>query len=81
MVMFTLVLVVYTMVALAIYGEEGVNGRPMHPEGVLQLMLSGLGLLQVRVRCSLVLLQLRARGSQAAQSSSSSFCLLQTVVR
>jgi len=46
MVMFTLVLVVYTMLALAIYGEEGVNGRPMHPEGVLQLLLSGLGLLQ-----------------------------------
>ena len=46
MVMFTLVLVVYTMLSLAIYGEEGVNGRPMHPEGVLQLLLSGLGLLQ-----------------------------------
>ena len=46
MVMFTLVLVVYTMLNLAIYGEEGVNGRPMHPEGVLQLLLSGLGLLQ-----------------------------------
>lgn len=24
----------------------GVNGRPMHPEGVLQLLLSGMGLLQ-----------------------------------
>jgi callose synthase len=46
LVMFTLVLVVYTMLGLAIYSEEGVNGRPMHPEGVLQLLLSGLGLLQ-----------------------------------
>jgi callose synthase len=46
MVMFTLVVVVYTCVGLAIYGEEGVNGRPMQPEGVLQLLLSGMGLLQ-----------------------------------
>lgn len=46
MVMFTLVLVVYTMLSLAVYKEEGVNGRPMHPEGVLQLLLSGLGLVQ-----------------------------------
>jgi len=46
MVMFTLVVVVYTMLALAVYDEEGVNGRPMHPEGVLQLLLSGMGLLQ-----------------------------------
>lgn len=46
MVMFTLVVVVYTMLALAIFGEEGVNGRPMHPEGVLQLLLSGMGILQ-----------------------------------
>ena len=46
MVMFTLVVVVYTCLGLAIYGEEGVNGRPMQPEGVLQLLLSGMGLLQ-----------------------------------
>ena len=46
MVMFTLVVVVYTMLGLAIYGEEGVNGKPMHPEGVLQLLLGGMGLLQ-----------------------------------
>lgn len=46
MVMFALVVVVYTMLGLAIYGEEGVNGRPMHPEGVLQLLLSGMGILQ-----------------------------------
>lgn len=46
MVMFTLVLVVYTMLCLAIFGQEGVNSRPVKPEGVLQLMLSGLGLLQ-----------------------------------
>jgi callose synthase len=41
MVMFTLVVVVYTMLALAIYNEEGVNGRAIHPEGVLQLLLCG----------------------------------------
>ena len=46
MVMFTLVVVVYTCLGLAIYGEEGVHGRPMLPEGVLQLLLSGMGLLQ-----------------------------------
>jgi callose synthase len=46
MVMFTLVVVVYCMVGLAIFKEEGVNQRPIHPEGVLQLLLSGLGLLQ-----------------------------------
>ena len=46
MVMFTLVLVVYTMLGLAIFEQEGVNGRPIHPEGVLQLLLSGMGLLQ-----------------------------------
>ena len=42
MVMFTLVVVVYTMLGLALFGEEGVNGRPMHPEGVLQLLLAGM---------------------------------------
>jgi callose synthase len=46
MVMFTLVVVVYSMLGLAVFKEEGVNGRPMHPEGVLQLLLAGLGLLQ-----------------------------------
>lgn len=46
MVMFTLVVVVYTMLTFAVFGEEGVNGRPLHPEGVLQLLLSGMGLLQ-----------------------------------
>ena len=46
MVMFTLVVVVYTMLGLALYGEEGVNGRPCLPEGVLQLLLAGMGLLQ-----------------------------------
>jgi hypothetical protein len=38
--MFTLVIVVYTVLALAVYGEEGVNGRPMHPEGNIQLVLA-----------------------------------------
>ena len=46
MVIFALVMVVYCMLALAIYGEEGVNQRPMLPEGLLQIMLSGLGVLQ-----------------------------------
>jgi hypothetical protein len=46
MVMFTLVVVVYTMTALAIYNEEGVNSRPMRPEGMLQLLLAGMGILQ-----------------------------------
>jgi len=46
MVMFTLVVVVYTMVALAVFKEEGVNGRAMHPEGVLQMLMAGMGLLQ-----------------------------------
>jgi callose synthase len=46
MVMFTLVFVVYVCLGLAVYGEEGVNGRPMAVEGVLQLLLSGMGLLQ-----------------------------------
>lgn len=44
--MFTPVVVVYFMLGLAIYGEEGVNKRAMHPEGVLQLLMAGLGLLQ-----------------------------------
>ena len=46
MVMFTLVVVVYSMLGLAIYGEEGVSGRAILPEGILQLLMSGLGLLQ-----------------------------------
>lgn len=46
MVMFTLVVVVYIMLALALYGEEGVNGRSIDPEGVLQMALAGMGLLQ-----------------------------------
>lgn len=46
LVMVTLVVVIYTMLAFAIYGEEGVNGRPMHPEGVFQILLAGMGILQ-----------------------------------
>ena len=46
-VMFTLVVVVYTKVSLAVYGEEGVNGRSIQLERVLTLVLSGLGILQV----------------------------------
>lgn len=46
LVMFTLVIIVYSLLALAVYGEEGVNGRDLKPEGVFQLLLSGMGLLQ-----------------------------------
>jgi callose synthase len=46
LVMFTLVVIVYSLLALAIYGEEGVDGRDLKPEGVFQLVLSGMGLLQ-----------------------------------
>ena len=46
MVIFTLVVVVYCMVGQAIYKEETVNGRQVTPEGLLQLALAGLGILQ-----------------------------------
>jgi len=46
MVMFTLVTVVYFMVGLAVYDEEGVNGRKITPEGMSQILLSGMGILQ-----------------------------------
>lgn len=52
LVMFTLVLVVYTMVATAIFNEEGVNGRSIKPEGVLQIMLAGMGILQTLPLCA-----------------------------
>lgn len=46
MVMFTLMVVVYSMLTLAIFNEEGVNGRAVKPEGLLQMALAGMGLLQ-----------------------------------
>ena len=46
MVMFTLVIVVYFMVGLAVFNEEGINGRKMVPEGWLQILVSGMGILQ-----------------------------------
>eukprot|EP01041_Mallomonas_annulata_P000789 gene789-1528_t len=46
MVIFTLVVVVYCMTGQALYKEEGVNGRPMKPEGLLQMLLAGMGVLQ-----------------------------------
>jgi callose synthase len=46
MVMFTLMVVVYIMLGLAIFGEEGVNGRKKDPEGFLQMVLAGMGVLQ-----------------------------------
>ena len=46
LVMVTLVIIVYALLALAVYGEEGVNGRDLKPEGVFQIVLAGMGLLQ-----------------------------------
>jgi callose synthase len=46
MIMFTLITVVYFMLGLAMYNQEGVDGRPMAPEGPIQLALAGMGLLQ-----------------------------------
>ena len=46
MIMITLIIVVYFMLALAIFQQEGVDGRPMSPEGPVQLALAGMGLLQ-----------------------------------
>lgn len=46
MVIFALVMVVYCMLGLSIFQEEGVNERPMLPEGLLQMALAGLGILQ-----------------------------------
>lgn len=46
LIMFTLVVVVYSMLLLAIFKEEGVNNRPIHPEGVFQMLLAGMGILQ-----------------------------------
>ena len=46
MVIFTLVVVIYCMLGQAIYEEETVNRRPVTPEGLLQLALAGLGILQ-----------------------------------
>lgn len=46
MIMITLIIVVYFMLALAVFDQEGVDGRPMQPEGPIQLALAGMGLLQ-----------------------------------
>ena len=46
MVIFTLMVVVYINLIIAVYNDEGVNGRPLKPEGLLQLVLAGMGLLQ-----------------------------------
>ena len=51
-VMFTLVLVVYTMTGCAIFNEEGVNGRKVKPEGILQIALAGMGILQTLPLCA-----------------------------
>jgi hypothetical protein len=37
---------IYSNMHTFISMKLGVNGRPMHPEGVLQLLLGGMGLLQ-----------------------------------
>jgi callose synthase len=57
LVMFTLVLVVYTMVVTAIFNEEGVNGRAIKPEGVLQIMLAGMGILQTLPLCATLVVE------------------------
>jgi callose synthase len=57
LVMFTLVLVVYTMVVTAIFNEEGVNGRTIKPEGVLQIMLAGMGILQTLPLCATLIVE------------------------
>ena len=46
LVMFTLVVVVYFMACLALYDEEGVDGRKMTVQGVVNMMMSGMGILQ-----------------------------------
>lgn len=46
-------IVVYTMVNLAVYNEEGVNGRGMLPEGAFQLVLSGESLFTSYSTCDL----------------------------
>ncbi|CAE7582975.1 CALS5, partial [Symbiodinium microadriaticum] len=51
-VMFTLVLVVYTMTGCAIFNQEGVNGRKVKPEGILQIALAGMGILQTLPLCA-----------------------------
>mgnify|MGYP001964173729 CR=1 FL=1 len=45
MIMLTLMILVYFMTGLAIFHQEGVDGRPMAPEGPVQLVLAGMGLL------------------------------------
>ena len=51
-VMFTLFVVVYIMIGTAVFNEEGVNGRALNPQGVFQLMLAGMGLLQTLPLCA-----------------------------
>jgi callose synthase len=46
LVMICLVLVVYIMAGQAVFGAEGINGRKLDPEGTLQILLAGLGILQ-----------------------------------
>ena len=46
MIMFTLITLVYFMLGLAVFDQEGIDGRPMAPEGPIQLALAGMGLLQ-----------------------------------
>ena len=46
MVVFALVTVVYCMLVLALFDQEGINGRKMPTEGSLQLLMAGMGMLQ-----------------------------------
>ena len=51
-VMFTLFIVVYIMIGTAVFNEEGINERPINPQGAFQLMLAGMGLLQTLPLCA-----------------------------
>jgi hypothetical protein len=46
MVMVTLYMVLYIMTILAVYDAEGIDSRPIVPEGAVQLLLAGMGILQ-----------------------------------
>lgn len=46
MIIMAVVIIIYFMLGLAIYHDEGIGGQPMSPEGTLQLCLAGMGLLQ-----------------------------------
>ena len=46
LVMFTLQMTMYFMINSAIYNFEGINGRKIYTENIIQMLLSGMGILQ-----------------------------------